>query len=570
MSKLTTKIIDLAITKHQFIKYPFNNFSLMVISGAKGSMVNIGQISGLLGQQELEGKRVPLMTSGTSLPCYRSYSLEPQAGGYIFGRFLDGINPSEYYFHCMAGREGLIDTAVKTARSGYLQRCLIKGLEGCKIEYDMSVRCDGDVIQFIYGEDGKPKTNSNKTKSLRYASSSYDPNIPYMLSPGEAVGIIAAQSVGEPSTQMTLNTFHLAGVGSKNVTLGIPRLVEILMIAGKTIKTPVMKVDVDEQTALAVIDKTKRKTLQDVVKSVKIEENGNNVKIEINMTVNLNKKEIESKIMKMIDKTIRKKNKFNVIDYNETKESCKETENEEKDQNESDDESESEEKIKIEEEDELVEMNEKENSDVSSANNELEHKETNIKSDVIFIEFDILNNNLLILPVLEKIFQQIVVQEWNGIRNSTYADNTLIVEGSDLFSLINLLSSEIICKTYTNDIYSVIQTLGVEAARYVIVNEIVGVFDVYGIKIDIRYLMLIADFMTKDGTYKPFNRYGMKHCRSLLQKMCFESCFSYLKEGVLFGDTDFINNPSSELCVGKKISIGSNANFELKYIFEDE
>lgn len=80
------------------------------------------QISCLLGQIELEGKRPPLMISGRSLPSFRPYDCSPMAGGFIVSRFMTGIQPQEFFFHCMAGREGLIDTAVKTSRSGYLQR----------------------------------------------------------------------------------------------------------------------------------------------------------------------------------------------------------------------------------------------------------------------------------------------------------------------------------------------------------------------------------------------------------------------------------------------------------------
>lgn len=84
--------------------------------------MNTMQISCLLGQIELEGKRPPLMISGKSLPCFRPYDPSPIAGGFIVSRFMSGLRPQEFFFHCMAGREGLIDTAVKTSRSGYLQR----------------------------------------------------------------------------------------------------------------------------------------------------------------------------------------------------------------------------------------------------------------------------------------------------------------------------------------------------------------------------------------------------------------------------------------------------------------
>ena len=126
----------------QRIALPTNNFEMMTATGAKGSKVNFSQISVMLGQQELEGRRVPLNPAGATAPCFAPYELSARAGGYITDRFLTGIRPPEFYFHCMAGREGLVDTAVKTSRSGYLQRCLIKHLEPLVVGYDHSVRAD--------------------------------------------------------------------------------------------------------------------------------------------------------------------------------------------------------------------------------------------------------------------------------------------------------------------------------------------------------------------------------------------------------------------------------------------
>ncbi|XP_059973000.1 DNA-directed RNA polymerase I subunit RPA1 [Mesoplodon densirostris] len=381
-------------------QFPENNLQMMVQSGAKGSTVNTMQISCLLGQIELEGRRPPLMASGKSLPCFEPYEFTPRAGGFVTGRFLTGIKPPEFFFHCMAGREGLVDTAVKTSRSGYLQRCIIKHLEGLVVQYDLTVRdSDGSVVQFLYGEDGLdiPKTQflqpkqfpflasncevimkskhlhevlsrAEPQKALRHfkaikkwqskhsntllrkgaflnysqkiqaavkalnleganrngrspethqmlrmwaelgeqsrrkyqkkAAPCPDPSLSVwrpdiyfasvsetfekkvddysrewaaqaersyekselsldrlrtllqlkwqrsLCDPGEAVGLLAAQSIGEPSTQMTLNTFHFAGRGEMNVTLGIPRLREILMVASANIKTPMMSVPV--------------------------------------------------------------------------------------------------------------------------------------------------------------------------------------------------------------------------------------------------------------------------------------------------------------------------------------
>lgn len=97
-------------------KFPDNTFQLMVVSGAKGSAPNATQISCMLGQQALEGRRVPVMPSGKTLPCFQPFNPSLRAGGMVTDRFLTGLRPPEYFFHCMAGREGLIDTAVKTSR----------------------------------------------------------------------------------------------------------------------------------------------------------------------------------------------------------------------------------------------------------------------------------------------------------------------------------------------------------------------------------------------------------------------------------------------------------------------
>lgn len=148
LNNITNKINSTCLPKGLVSKFPSNNLQLMVQSGAKGSTVNTMQISCLLGQIELEGKRPPLMISGKSLPSFTLFETSPMSGGFIDSRFMTGIKPQEFFFHCMAGREGLIDTAVKTSRSGYLQRCLIKHLEGITVNYDMTVRdSDKSVLQ---------------------------------------------------------------------------------------------------------------------------------------------------------------------------------------------------------------------------------------------------------------------------------------------------------------------------------------------------------------------------------------------------------------------------------------
>ena len=418
LNPLASDIVKACLPGGLAVQFPHNTFGIMCGTGAKGSIVNQSQVSCALGQQALEGRRVPRLASGRTLPSFAPYDVNPRADGFVMDRFLTGIRPQEYYFHCMAGREGLVDTAVKTSRSGYLQRCLVKHLEELKVNYDYTVRNgEGGVVQFLYGEDGLDPTKSSYldcsdksftfmarnhaslkksrttlpdtsleiaandakrseqleqnperplqvgdfvlARKLRVGSkwvrgaicegwfgatiikrhkkdNTFDikyvkdgekvKNVPSeveysrnkavcnictilkaatsdpvlnlaegkrrlgssgacvseriaekatkimlendelkkamksnnvsndefdslvaakftaaLVDPGEAVGAIAAQSIGEPSTQMTLNTFHLAGSGA-NVTLGIPRLREIIMTASRELKTPTMSV----------------------------------------------------------------------------------------------------------------------------------------------------------------------------------------------------------------------------------------------------------------------------------------------------------------------------------------
>lgn len=161
VNPLASDIIKLCLPDGLAVPFPENTFGLMTTTGAKGSMVNQSQVCCQLGQQALEGRRVPRMSSGRTLPSFAPYDPSPRADGFIADRFLTGVRPQEYYFHCMAGREGLVDTAVKTSRSGYLQRCLVKHLEELKVSYDHTVRDgEGGVVQFLYGEDGVDPTKA--------------------------------------------------------------------------------------------------------------------------------------------------------------------------------------------------------------------------------------------------------------------------------------------------------------------------------------------------------------------------------------------------------------------------
>ena len=132
-----------------------NRFVMIVASGSKGTALNISQMISCLGQQNVDAKRIPYGFDSRTLPHYSKFDDSPTARGFIENSYISGLTAPELFFHAMGGRIGLIDTAVKTSQTGYIQRRLIKGLEDLKVEYDMTVRNNkGKIIQFEYGEDG--------------------------------------------------------------------------------------------------------------------------------------------------------------------------------------------------------------------------------------------------------------------------------------------------------------------------------------------------------------------------------------------------------------------------------
>jgi DNA-directed RNA polymerase beta' subunit len=136
-----------------------NRFLMIVNSGSKGTLINIAQMISCLGQQNVDGKRIPYGFDSRTLPHYSKFDDSPNARGYIENSYISGLTAPELFFHAMGGRIGLIDTAVKTSQTGYIQRRLIKGLEDLKVEYDMTVRnSKGKIIQFSYGDDNFDST----------------------------------------------------------------------------------------------------------------------------------------------------------------------------------------------------------------------------------------------------------------------------------------------------------------------------------------------------------------------------------------------------------------------------
>ncbi|EPY82079.1 DNA-directed RNA polymerase I subunit RPA1 [Camelus ferus] len=595
-------------------QFPENNLQMMVQSGAKGSTVNTMQISCLLGQIELEGRRPPLMASGKSLPCFKPYEFTPRAGGFVTGRFLTGIKPPEFFFHCMAGREGLVDTAVKTSRSGYLQRCIIKHLEGLVVQYDLTVRdSDGSVVQFLYGEDGLdiPKTQFLQPRQFPFLASNYEmlrmwseldeqsrrkyqkkaapcpdpslsvwrPDIYFasvsetfekkvddyshewaaqaeksyekselsldrlrtllqlkwqrsLCDPGEAVGLLAAQSIGEPSTQMTLNTFHFAGRGEMNVTLGIPRLREILMVASANIKTPMMSVPVlNTKKALKKVKSLKKQLtrvcLGEVLEKIDVQESFSMGEKQSKFRVYqlrfqflphvyyqqekcLRPEDIlhfmETRFFKILMESIRKKN--NKASAFRSVNTRRATQRDLDDAGELD-RSRGEQDGGEEEEGHIVDAEAEEgDADASDAKRKEKQEEEDYQYDTedslwcqvcarggcrgpgrVTVQLPLMKVNFDMSSLVVSLAQDAVIYATKGITRCLLNETTnsknekelvLNTEGINLQELFKYAEVLDLRRLYSNDIHAMASTYGIEAALRVIEKEIKDVFAVYG------------------------------------------------------------------------------------------
>ena len=142
-----------------------NRFVSLVTSGSKGSNINISQMISCLGQQNIDGKRIPYGYTNRTLPHFKQFDDSPFARGFVESSFIEGLTPEELYFHAMGGRTGLIDTAVKTSSTGYIQRRLIKSMEDIQVMYDNSIRNNKQkIIQFSYGNTNFDTTHIETLK----------------------------------------------------------------------------------------------------------------------------------------------------------------------------------------------------------------------------------------------------------------------------------------------------------------------------------------------------------------------------------------------------------------------
>jgi len=799
----------------------------------------------------------------------------------VSDRFLTGVKPQEYYFHCMAGREGLVDTAVKTSRSGYLQRCLVKHMEELRVHYDFTVRdSSGSIVQFNYGEDGldpvqssllggkdnqllfldknsqafvhkynmgteffskaaegglqlnpslehhqrmqsaidlinrkklissgkgsdvdwisainkgsvvhakrklfphaawsrgnlqsqwetatvlKVRTSSGEalldvqyvdghvekkmpfclwfsprtkqhsssrtekisvalirpglpdpamsvlplertvgacSEKIQSALVSYMKNNPtaskqslqllvwmkYMRSmacAGDAVGCIAAQSVGEPSTQMTLNTFHLAGHGGANVTLGIPRLREVIMTASKSQKTPTMTLplqshcdlidakllarklsqlplstllshqagvivreeigcglqvggesvwnrmyvvrlvfeDVRQIKAVFAIDfdtilQTVKTTFsKNLVLGVKYEQRKSGDKImsakkDLIMEFKSNARDVQSYAKDGDEangddgdggETDKKKNSFNLAEESDESDNeddevdgetavrkVKEGVEYEADEGEHDGNEETAvegEQSDTDEEGALVSssstplkrkvpvVEEVKNSGKKKEVELLDSQSFSFNEEEGWVELRLYvaagSRRLMMAQIADKVAKRCMIRCTKDITvahpvalPSSPANPTegysVVTEGVNFEAVWSLPESLVNFNAIDcNDIYSVLLTYGVEAARCAIVSEITAVFAVYGIDVNPRHLSLIADFMTRRGTYAAMNRIGMMDCPSPFLQMSFETTLTFLTKAAIEGNCDNLQSPSARIVMGSVPKVGT-------------
>uniref|UniRef100_A0A8B9JBA6 DNA-directed RNA polymerase subunit n=1 Tax=Astyanax mexicanus TaxID=7994 RepID=A0A8B9JBA6_ASTMX len=550
------------------------------LSLSAGSFINISQMIACVGQQAISGSRVPDGFENRSLPHFEKHSKLPAAKGFVADSFYSGLTPTEFFFHTMAGREGLVDTAVKTAETGYMQRRLVKSLEDLCSQYDLTVRSStGDIIQFIYGGDGldpaamegkdeplefkrvldniravytcpnEPALSKNElvlttdsimkrtdfaccrdtflqvsppkvlyqldritpTQLEKFLETCRDKYMRAQMEPGSAVGALCAQSIGEPGTQMTLKTFHFAGVASMNITLGVPRIKEIIN-ASKNISTPIITAHLDTEDdadfarlVKGRIEKTLLGEISEYIDEVFLPD-------DCFILVKLSLERIRLLRLEVNAETVR----YSI---------CMS-------------------KLRVKPGDIAVHgeavvcVSPRENS----------------KSSMYYV-----------LQWLKQELPKVVVQGIPEVARAViHIDDQsgrqkfkLLVEGDNLRAVMATHGVNG-SRTTSNNTYEVEKTLGIEAARTTIINEIQYTMVNHGMSIDRRHVMLLADLMSYKGEILGITRFGLaKMKESVLMLASFEKTADHLFDAAYFGQKDSVCGVSECIIMGIPMNIGT-------------
>jgi DNA-directed RNA polymerase subunit A' len=535
--------------------FPLQNAGVvMARTGARGSSLNLGQMTAALGQQSVRGKRIEKGYQGRALSHFKAGDTRPDARGFVRSNYRDGLGPTEFFFHAMGGREGLVDTAVRTQQSGYMQRRLVNALEHLKVEYDLTVRDpDGHIIQFLYGEDGVDPAKSDHGKAVNVRRlveiagltdegpkmkreavaalvSKYRDQLNLRLmedlsralsdaplsragaeavcaktiellrratvEPGEASGIVAAQSIGEPGTQMTLRTFHFAGVKEKDVTLGLPRLIE-LVDARKVPATPSMDVYLDAEHRKS--NKSALEAAREIL-FTKVADLVAHTEIDVTGVIKLS---LDPNLLKERDCTP-----------------------------------------------EMV----RERVGSGKRKAELWRDGRTIRVTVEGADFPTL------FTVRNKILN-LQIKGIPGISRVTVvrADDEWLIQtsGSNLAKVLRISGVDP-TRTTTNNIFEIATTLGIEAARTALVKEIVSTLDEQGLEVDVRHIFLVADLMTSKGYMQQIGRHGIAGTKtSVLARAAFEITVPTIAEAAVKGEVEELKGVTENVIVGLPIPVGT-------------
>ena len=684
-----------------------NRLMTMVRSGSKGDKTNVAQMIACVGQQAPEGRRIPYGFADRTLPHYKMFDDGAEARGFVEGSFLRGLTPQEFFFHAMSGREGLIDTAVKTAETGYTQRKLVKVMENLMSQHDGTVRDGmGKIVQFRYGEDGiastklegtslpleklsdtklkdvyglkgvdfapvlKPgvergddaeaiemyvkqlfedrtmlvegvfgngraiKLNTplnlervilnmkikfnlkkdaptdltpltvlqdiqkiiDRTQSYnkiwnaalrfhlaphkmvveeRFTKEAWDALVEAIVVknwkswaiPGELVGIVAAQSIGEPATQMTLNTFHQAGVAAKSaMTRGVPRLNELL----KVTKNP-------KAISITISLKTPFRNDKDAVRQVSQD-------LELTLLKDILKK--AAIYYDPDDSTTYVEEDKELITF------FKAFEETSMDQSKSAEDKDPLSKWVLRFEFDREKMFNK-NITMDDVHFVIQNSYGfyGEKDDNLHIMYSDYNSQKLVMRIrprsggfmygdhlaaikkfLNTLLQNTVIRGVPGIRAVTFRKDKNRVElqdgeykpvdqyllDTDGSNFVAVMTHPCVDgdKIYSTNIHDVYDQLGIEATRSVLYSEINGLFD--DADINYRHLGLLCDIMTHSGRLISVDRYGInKMDNGPLAKACFEETEKVLKNAALFGEMDPVTGVSANIMMGQTVRAGT-------------
>ena len=645
-----------------------NNFWHMKISGSKGKNHNIPNMMGIVGQKTLSGGRMRNAFGPRSLPHYHWKNKTPRTRGYIRSRFINGLDPDEFFWLTISGREGITDTAVKTASSGYIQRRFTKSMEDISCLYDGTVRNSmNDILQFSYGgnclnpiyiesaklslvkhelKDLKKMLNFSKEAivkkqakqiindlnylkdnnveigfnfwfpynleriiltakktiykndkitmtyidsqleqlftdintmytipshnqklkneiieentrfmkiHLRYELSiinvlnkhqlskkQFDTVINYIrnqyekavIHAGEMVGITAAQAFGEPTTQMTLNTFHSAGMASANVTLGVPRVEEIIKFV-KKITTPSIILmpnkNLTDKQVDKIVDELRYISFKDIIQSIDINSNNTNYLWKFIITFKKNTeyeiKNSKSYFVKFLDahsyiseyEIDTFDNKTMIININVDKRKNK------------------------------------------NAQRKLLFK---VKNDCIHTKISgIQGINIIKKLNIENSYENnISVQRVKNLIHKDYSIHIEKTTKTSLHILQSLLEIDGIdhSLTISNEMLEVKEIFGLEAARQVFFNEIRSVFAAYDIDIAKNHYEILADSVSYSGKFTPIHRTGVNRKETgPLTRASFEETFTMFMKAGLFGEYDGLFGVSGNILIGKQPQVGT-------------